>query len=60
MSYKNYLLVNMIINMEARIRLKQLPLDHFCLEIFSSCEAEVADVDVVGEGERELPVAKMH
>ena len=40
--------------------LKQLPLDHLCLEIFSSCEAEVSDVDVVGEGERELPVAKMH
>ena len=59
MSYKNYLLVNMIIKMKARIKLKQPPLDHLCLEIFSSCEAEVADVDVVGEGERELPVAKM-
>ena len=60
MSYKNYLLVNMIIKMEARVKIKQPPLDHLCLEIFSSCEAEIADVDVVGEGERELPVTKMH
>ena len=32
------------------------PFDHLCFKVLSPSEAEVADVDVVGKGEGELPV----